>query len=180
MEKQTALKVLHHVRDLNPALPVVVRTRDDADLELLLAAGASEVVPETFESSLTLASHALVLLGIPLKRVVRRIRAVRDHRYSLLRGFFQGESDSVDDPDELRSPRLHSIAIEPGAFACGKTLAQIDLDPIGASVSAIKRRDKRLIEPPPNTRVEAGDVLVLLGTPEQLVVAEMRLLKGRS
>ncbi len=89
-DTQLALRILHHVRALNPGLPVIVRTLDDADLDRLIAAGASEVVPETFESSLMLASHALVLLGVPLRRVVRRIRDVREKRYSLMRGFFHG------------------------------------------------------------------------------------------
>src|SRR3989441_10294960 len=95
-------RILHHVRALNPALPVIVRTLDDADLDRLIAAGAAEVVPEIFESSLMLASHALVLLGVPLKRVVRRIRDVREHRYSLLRGFFHGGTDEAD-PDETNA-----------------------------------------------------------------------------
>ena len=83
-----ALRVLSHVHGLNPGLPVIVRTLDDGDMDRLLQAGATEVVPETFESSLMLASHALILLGVPFKRVVRRIRDVRESRYSLMRGFF--------------------------------------------------------------------------------------------
>jgi len=57
-------------RHLRPDMPVIVRTRDEGDLDRLLAAGATEVVPDTFESSLMLASHALVLLGVPLRRVL--------------------------------------------------------------------------------------------------------------
>src|SRR5258708_4832561 len=107
-DTRLALRILHHVRALNPALPAIVRTLDDADMDRLIAAGASERVPETFESSLMLASHALVLLGVPLRRVVRRIREVREHRYSLMRGFFHGGTDEAEDPDEAREPRLHS------------------------------------------------------------------------
>ncbi len=89
-DTQAALRILHHVHELNPGLPVIVRTLDDGDLDRLIAAGATEVVPETFESSLMLASHALVLVGVPFKRVLRRIRDVREDRYGLLRGFFHG------------------------------------------------------------------------------------------
>src|SRR5258706_15423017 len=99
-DTQLALRIMHHVRVLNPALPAIVRTLDDADMDRLIAGGASEVVPDTFESSLMLASHALVLLGVPLRRVVRRIREVREHRYSLMRGFFHGGTDETEDPDE--------------------------------------------------------------------------------
>ena len=37
-------------------------------------AGATEVVPEVLEGSLMLASHSLLLLGVPLNRVLKRIR----------------------------------------------------------------------------------------------------------
>src|SRR5437899_10933306 len=177
-DTQLALRILHHVRTINPALPVIVRTLDDADLDRLIAAGASEVVPETFESSLMLASHALVLLGVPLRRVVRRIRDVREHRYSLMRGFFHGGTDEAEDPDEAREPRLHSVTLAAGASASGRSLGEIALDELGVRVTALRRRDLRMISPDPQTALQEGDVIVLLGTPEQLAAAEMRLLEG--
>ncbi len=177
-DTQLALRILHHVRALNPALPVVVRTLDDADMDRLIAAGAAEVVPETFESSLMLASHALVLLGVPLRRVVRRIREVREHRYSLMRGFFHGGTDEAEDPDEGREPRLHSVTLAPGAGASGHRLGELKLDELGVRVTALRRRELRMISPDPQTALQEGDVIVLLGTPEQLAAAEMRLLKG--
>jgi CPA2 family monovalent cation:H+ antiporter-2 len=173
-----ALRILHHVRTLNPSLPVIVRTIDDADLDRLIAAGASEVVPETFESSLMLASHALVLLGVPLRRVVRRIRDVREHRYSLMRGFFHGGSDEPEDPDEAREPRLHSVTLAPGSAAPGRSIAELALVEIGAEVTALRRKELRMISPGSDTVLQEGDVIVLRGTSEQLAAAEMRLLQG--
>jgi CPA2 family monovalent cation:H+ antiporter-2 len=178
VDTQLALRILHHVRALNPALPVIIRTLDDADMDELIAAGASEVVPETFESSLMLASHALVLLGVPLRRVVRRIRDVREHRYSLMRGFFHGGTDEAEDPDEAREPRLHSVTLAPGASASGRSLRELALDEVGVRVTALRRRELRMISPDPQTALQEGDVIVLLGTPEQLAAAEMRLLLG--
>jgi CPA2 family monovalent cation:H+ antiporter-2 len=177
-DTQLALRILHHVRALNPALPAIVRTLDDADMDRLIAAGASEVVPDTFESSLMLASHALVLLGVPLRRVVRRIREVREHRYSLMRGFFHGGTDEAEDPDEAREPRLHSVTLATGASATGRSLGEIALDKLGVRVTALRRRELRMISPDPQTALQEGDVIVLLGTPEQLAAAEIRLLQG--
>ncbi len=177
-DTQVALRILHHVRTLNPPLPVIVRTLDDVDLDRLIAAGAAEVVPETFESSLMLASHALVLLGVPLRRVVRRIRDVREHRYSLMRGFFHGGSDAPEDPDEAREPRLHSVTLAGGAHASGRRLEDLALDRLGVQVTALRRHELRMISPDPKTALQQGDVIVLLGTPEQLAAAEMRLLQG--
>ena len=69
-----ALKILHHVQELRPELPVIVRTVDDSEIDKLMDAGATEVVPEVLEGSLMLASHSLLLLGVPLNRVLKRIR----------------------------------------------------------------------------------------------------------
>ena len=80
--------------ELKPTLPVIVRTVDDSAIDELMKAGATEVVPEIMEGSLMLASHALLLLGTPLKQVLRRIRAVREERYGLFRQrFFHGATD---------------------------------------------------------------------------------------
>ena len=87
---RAAVRVLAHVHELNPSVPVIVRARDEADIAPLTAAGASEVVPEAFESGLMLASHTLVWVGVPLSRVMRRVSQVRGERYGLLRGLFHG------------------------------------------------------------------------------------------
>jgi CPA2 family monovalent cation:H+ antiporter-2 len=174
----SALKVLAHAREINPALPVIVRTRDDAGLEKLEEAGAAEVVPDTFESSLMLASHAMLLVGVPVRRVVGQIRAVRGQRYRLLRGFYHGASDDAADLDEANQPRLHTVSLEPGAYAVERTLAELDLGRLDAEVTAVRRRGIRADEPGPETRLQAGDVLVLLGRPDALEKAEARLLQG--
>jgi CPA2 family monovalent cation:H+ antiporter-2 len=179
-DTNAALKILHHARSLHPSLPIIVRTIDDADLDQLIAAGAAEVVPETFESSLMLASHALVLLGVPLKRVVRRIRDVREDRYGLMRGFFHGGTDDVDESGESRGARLRSVPIHAGAYAIGRTLRQIDLEPLGVVVNILRRQDQRLTSPALDTTVLEGDVLVLRGSGEDLEKASMRLLQGVS
>lgn len=80
-----ALEVLSHVRRARPDLPVMVRVRDETHVDELRAAGAIEVVPETLEAGLTIASQVLLLLGVPPRRVMRRVLAQRAKRYPLLR-----------------------------------------------------------------------------------------------
>jgi CPA2 family monovalent cation:H+ antiporter-2 len=174
-DTQLAEKVLHHTHELRPDLPVVVRTLDERDFDRLSKAGAAEVVPESLEASLMLASHALVLVGVPINRVLKRIRQARSERYRLLRGFFHGLSDR--DEDEETQPRLHSIWLTPGASAIGKTLANLNLEGLGCEVSAIRRRGIRAVEPAPETQLEEGDVVVVLGAPEAVSAAEERLLQ---
>lgn len=171
----TAEKILHYCRELRPDLPVLVRTEDERDLSRLVAAGAAEVVPDAQEASLMLGSHALLLMGVPLNRVMRRARDARNARYRLLRGFFKGMSDQPEETD-AESARMYSVMMEPGAFAVGQSLEELALQDV--EVSAIRRHGIRGLEPGPETRLQEGDVVVLLGRPNAVAAAEGRLLQG--
>jgi CPA2 family monovalent cation:H+ antiporter-2 len=177
-DTRAAEKVLHHVQELKPELPVVVRTRDEKDFDLLHRAGAAEVVPESLEASMMLASHALILLGVPINRVLKRIRQTRIARYRTLRGFFHGENDREEDPHELGQPRLHSVRLVVGAYAIERTLRELAIDGLGAEVTVVRRKNIRALEPSEDTRFEAGDVVVLLGVPKALSIVEKRFLQG--
>jgi CPA2 family monovalent cation:H+ antiporter-2 len=174
----SSLKVLHVAHEVAPSVPVVVRTADDAELDRLTEAGAAEVVPETFESSLILASNALLLVGVPVRRVLTLLRDIRKERYRLLRGFYSGATDEPADLDEAAQARLHSVTLSDAAFAVGRSLGELALGATGVDVTAVRRRNIRAEEPGPETRLQGGDVVVLLGTPAALEAAEMRLLQG--
>jgi monovalent cation:H+ antiporter-2, CPA2 family len=172
----TALKILHHVQQLRPELPVIVRTRDDSELDKLLAAGATEVVPEVLEGSLMLASHSLLVLGVPLNRVLMRIRTIREERYSLFRGFFHGASDHADAAENLQ-PRLRTVLLGERAHAIGRSLDELRISGL-VEVTGVRRRGARSIAPAAEWRFEPGDAVVLLGRPGNLMRAEHRLLDG--
>jgi len=174
----SALKILRHVQALRPELPVVVRTLDDTDIDLLKEAGAAEVVAEIMEGSIMLASHALMHLGVPLNRVLNRMRETREQRYSLFRGFYRGISDEEKESGERMQPRLLNVMIAPGSAAVGKTLGELNLGSFLVEVPAVRRRNVRELLPNDETRLEAGDVLVLRGAQENLAAAEIKLLQG--
>ena len=170
----SALKVLHFAHVLAPALPVIVRSHDDTDLDQLRAAGATEVVPEAIEGSLMLTSHALVMLGVPLRRVVHRVQAARDERYASLRGYFHGASDVEEDAERVR---LHSVTLPDNAAAIGKSLRALNLAELGAEVTTVRREKTRLDVTAP-VELQAGDTVVLRGAADKMAKAEARLLKG--
>ena len=174
----SALRILAHVHEARPGLPVIVRTIDDSDVEKLRDAGAAEVVADLMEASLMLASSTLMLVGVPLTRVLRRIRETRESRYELFRGFYRGMTDAAEGDDQALQPRLHSVLVTAGAQAIGKSMQDIDLEKSGVEVTAIRRRNVRTAAPSPEMRVEEGDVLVLLGTEAGVAAAEIRLLQG--
>ncbi len=178
LDTASALKVLANVRAHAPTVPVIVRTVDDHDLEKLQAAGATEVVPEAIEGSLMLASHALALVGVPMRRVIRVVQDQRDARYNLLRGYFRGaDDDTVNEQDE---ERLATVTLPLGNKLQGKPLASLVLHAVGVRVVSLRRMDGKALEPLDDTLLESGDTLVLSGKPEALAVAEDKLLRGRS
>ena len=178
LDTASALKVLANVRAHAPTVPVIVRTVDDHDLEKLQAAGATEVVPEAIEGSLMLASHALALVGVPMRRVIRVVQDQRDARYNLLRGYFRGaDDDTVNEQDE---ERLATVTLPLGNKLQGKPLASLVLHTVGVRVVSLRRSNGKSLEPLDETLLEGGDTLVLSGKPDALAVAEDKLLRGRS
>ncbi|MGQ0511050.1 MAG: cation:proton antiporter domain-containing protein [Betaproteobacteria bacterium] len=177
-ESAEAVRAVAHVLSLNPSVPVIARAREEADIARLTAAGASEIVPEALESGLMLASHTLVWVGVPLSRVVRRVRAVRDEQYGLLRGLFRGTGEDADVSEEAQ-PRLHAVTIAGNARALGGPLDVAALEEIGVQVRAVRRPGTRQRLSPQDAGVlQPGDVVVLLGVPEMLAAAEILLLQG--
>ena len=174
-----AARVLANVHALNAAVPVIVRARDEADIARLTAAGASEVVPEAFESGLMLASHTLVWLGVPLARVMRRVSQVREQQYGLLRGLYHGTSDAPEGGEALQ-PRLHAVTLHAHAAALARPLAALGIEELGAQVRAVRRPGAaKKLAPEEAGALREGDVVVLLGTPQALAAAELRLLEGQ-
>ena len=173
----SALKILHLVREHAPTVPVVVRTIDDADLETLRAAGATEVVPEAIEGSLMLASHALALVGVPMRKVIRLARDARDARYGLLRGYFHGADD--DTVEEREQARLHSVTLPEATRWAGRSLDELALHAVGVTVVGLRRADGGTRPPLPGDALAGGDTLVISGLPEPLALAEAKLLGER-
>ncbi|MGO8857661.1 MAG: cation:proton antiporter [Steroidobacteraceae bacterium] len=175
---EVALRILRSVRELRPDVPVLVRTQDDSKLEELQAAGATEVVPETFEASLMLLSHLLLLLKLPVSRVIRTVNDIRSHRYGMLRQYFRAaDAELLDDSHAFRE-ELHSVILPPHAWAVGRSIDELARRGSKVAVSAVRREGIVGREPGPDTIFKEGDVVVVCGTPEAVEHAETLLLMG--
>jgi len=168
-----ALKLVQQVRAQHPELPVMVRTRDESQVEALRAAGATEVVPETLEAGMMMVAHALTLLDVPITRVLRRLREARSDRYRLLRELFQG--DPTLEGDDATQARLHSVALPPGSSAVGQRIEALGLEADAVEITAVLRAGQRLLNPAPDLLLHSEDVVVLFGAPEALARVEARL-----
>jgi CPA2 family monovalent cation:H+ antiporter-2 len=176
-DADASIRVLANIHALNPSIPVIVRAREESEIERLHAAGASEVVPEALESGLMLASHTLVWIGVPLSRVMRRLRVVRDEHYGLLRGLFHGAGDESEAGHSAQA-RLHSVTLAPSAYAVGRSVSALRLEESGVEIKAVRRAGEGKLAAASGLVLESNDVVVLLGVPESLAAAEIRLLQG--
>jgi CPA2 family monovalent cation:H+ antiporter-2 len=175
---EVALRILRAVRELRPEVPILVRTQDDTKLEELQAAGATEVVPETFEASLMLLSHLLLLMKLPVGRVIRTVNDIRSHRYSMLRQYFrEAGAEHLDETHAFRE-ELHSVILPPHAWAVGRSITDLSLRGSAAKVNAVRRDGIVGRDPGPDTIFKEGDVVVVYGTPEAVEHAETLLLMG--
>ncbi len=173
----SALKILQLVRSHAAQVPVIVRTIDDTDLERLRAAGATEVVPEAIEGSLMLASHALALVGVPMRRVIRLTQQARDARYGLLRGYFHGADDDAGAEDRSQE-RLSSITLPQASPYADQTLGELALHAVGVGVVSLRRASGAVVQAHDAQTLGGGDTLVLSGRPEALALAEEKLLRS--
>ena len=171
----SSLKVLHVAHEVVPNIPVVVRTADDAELDRLTEAGAAEVVPETFESSLILASNALLLVGVPVRRVLTR--SARCARSAIA----CCAASTAAPPTSPTWTKPCSRGCTRCCCPIGRTRGRATLAELGIAelveVTGVRRRGMRSQRPGTDWRFEGGDVVVLLGLPENLALAERRLLR---
>ncbi|HZE44794.1 MAG TPA: cation:proton antiporter [Steroidobacteraceae bacterium] len=173
-----ALRILRSVRELRPDVPILVRTQDDTKLVELQAAGATEVVPETFEASLMLLSHLLLLVKLPVGQVIRTVNDIRSHRYQMLRQYFrEADAEHLDQTHAFRE-ELHSVILPPHAWAVGRSIADLAARGSQATVNAVRRDGIVGREPGADTVFKEGDVVVVYGTPEAVEHAETLLLMG--
>lgn len=177
-DTERSLTIIQAVRRLRADVPVLVRTADDTRLEELLAAGATEVIPETLEAALMLVSHALLVLDVPMSRVVKTVGDIRRHRYSLLRSVFRSDKAGLIDESHALREELHTVVVPPGAWAVSRSIEEARRRGAEVSFSAVRRDGIVGRDPDPEMKLRAGDVVVLYGTPEALEHAEAVLLAG--
>ena len=176
LDVPAAMKVLGHAHSHAPHVPVIVRTKDDLDLEKLQQAGATEVVPEALEGSLMLASHALALVGVPMRRVIRAVQDQRDARYNLLKGYFHGADD--DTLEELEHERLTTVSLPLASPWLGRTVRDLDFHAMGVRLVNLRRASGRSETIDDALELQMGDTLVLSGNTRTLALAEEKLLRG--
>ena len=173
-----SLSIVRAVRRQRKELPILVRAIDDTHLEELLAAGATEVVPETFEAALTLVANTLHMLQVPPSRVIRTVGEIRRQRYQTLRSVIRRDPAGTTEETGVFREALHTVVLPPGAWSIGRSIQEIRQRGAEVSFTAVRRDGITGRDPAPEMTLREGDVVVLFGTPEAQEHAEAVLLAG--
>jgi CPA2 family monovalent cation:H+ antiporter-2 len=164
-----ARRTVQVARGLNQKIHIVVRTRHLRELEELHQLGADDVVPEEFETSIEIFALVLRTYNMPQDFVMRKAEQIRREGYALLR-----RSELPELAHHLRGGTLSDVEvetcrIEADSPAAGKTLAELSVRlRTGASIIAWTRTGVTESNPSKKTQLLAGDVVVLLGTRDQI------------
>ena len=178
-DDKQSIEVIQKIRTMNAEVPILVRTRNDDQLNALQAAGANQVVPESLEGSLMLVSQVLSLSGVPFSKIMRRVQKERKNHYNHLHGFFQGEQTDMSHEARDRIEFAHAILINNDAYCCGKSLASLDLNQRRVHIVALNRDGTETESPELETILKSQDTLVVRGKPRRVERVERYLQEGK-
>jgi len=170
----SAMQTLRIVKADKPSLKTIVRTHNDRFEQVLRDSGATEVIPETLETGLVIASHLLLALKVPGRKVARYLADQRRHRYPMLKEIFRSDVDTLldDNPD---AEILHAIRVFDGDPGANKTIEELIAPYNRITVSALVRDNNRIRSPEPNVRLVSDDVLVVLGPQSEIDELQLEL-----
>jgi CPA2 family monovalent cation:H+ antiporter-2 len=167
-----ARRIAALAREMNPSIYIIVRTRYIAEVEPLYRLGVNEVIPEEFETSVEILSRVLRKFLLPEDDIEEYVEEVRRDGYEMLRGVSHRHSHAVGITGYLAGAEIGTFKVKHGSPLEGQSLREGTLrNSSGVTVLAIKRGDEIIANPDPVWEMSEGDVVLLLGTPEQLSVA---------
>jgi len=151
-------------REMNPRLHIIVRTRYAADVDRLYDAGADDVIPEEFETSVEIFSRVLARYHVPRNVIDAQVKIVRDECYGILRGSCAAIRPTADRvADLLTAGTAETFYVGRGTWPVGRTLGELDLRRrTGATVIAVVRNEESFASPGAEFGVREQDTLVLV------------------
>ncbi len=154
-------------RQLNPHIHIITRTRYLQEMEPLYNMGADEVIPEEFETSIEIFVRLMRRYFVPEEQIERFTAEIRTDGYEMFRTLSHEPVDVEGMQVDLLNEDISSFRVLLYSPVVDKTLAELDLrNAHGVTVLAIRRDSETLPNPAGGVLLLAGDVVVLIGTPD--------------
>lgn len=165
----TAQRIVVMARKMNPDITIITRTRFVQEVESLYRLGADVVIPEEFETSIEIFSRVLHTYNIPENDIHHIIDEIRCDGYSELRGANAPSCSFTAEIKRASGLNVSSWRVENNSPAGGKTLQELNIRKLhGVSVIAIERGGSLAANPDSDDRIEAEDIIFLLGSSEEI------------
>lgn len=175
---RASIQIISIIKQTRPDLPILVRCKDEFELKQLKNYGATHIVAEIFETSLTLSNHLLDAINIPKAKSHHLIQEMRSKDYDLLLKVFTGTYEETMADENAPLGQVKPILIPEGAYCVNKKLKDIDLSACQAEIIAIRSGETKFLKPHSTTKIEANNIIIVYGTPAALEEAESMLLQG--
>ncbi len=161
-------RIVAAVREMNPGVHIIVRTRYLKEMGKLYDLGANEVIPEEFETSLEIFSRVLKKYLVPRDKVDTLTSELRSESYEMLRSRPNGYA--LSDLGALTwNTEINTLEVKSGSTVAGKTIKEVELrKKHGVTVLLVKRGTETIYNPDADTLLQSGDTVLAFGEPGKL------------
>jgi CPA2 family monovalent cation:H+ antiporter-2 len=155
------------IKQLNPSVQVIARTRYINEMQVLFERGADEVIPEEFETSVEILNRVLHAYLIPQSEIEKFIDEVRADGYSMFRSLQPTGETHADLRQFMPHVEIDSYRVAQDAPIDGKTFAEVELrSKYGATALAVRRGTQTFANPEPEMQLKTGDVVIVMAKQE--------------
>jgi CPA2 family monovalent cation:H+ antiporter-2 len=161
-------RIVHRARSLSPSIYIIARTRHIRHAKKLLDLGADEVVSEEFEAAREIFTRALRKYQFPETEITKIVSRLQAWGYGkFIKNTDTGNKVSGFDT-LLHSLRIHTIFVEPGSPAAGKTIQELELmNRFGIADYGFRRDGVTIMQPDETTSLRVGDALIIFTSDEK-------------
>ncbi|PWD99826.1 cation:proton antiporter domain-containing protein [Marinilabilia rubra] len=166
----TAMSITEKVRHLNRHAAIIVRTRQIDDAEDLYRMGATQVLPEEFETAIEMFERVLNKFLMPRDEIEVTIGSIRKNNYGLVRDLKKRPRRSI--LSQLPNLEVSALRVADHSPVADHTLSEMEFrGTYGVTVVAVKRKEKLIDHPGPNTKIHKDDIVYILGKQDQIAHA---------
>jgi CPA2 family monovalent cation:H+ antiporter-2 len=171
-DTQAAVRIVQVAKSIHPTVMTVVRVRYVTETDMLLRAGTDHIVVEEVEAAVEIFSYALSRYLVP-RHVIEKF-ATEAHAADYRMFGHPSRAGAWFEDLRLSGVEIAALSVQAGSTAAGSTLAELELNRrLGVSAVAIRRGGDVRPNPGGGDRLEAGDEIYVLGTPEAIAAASM-------
>ncbi|MDM7919253.1 MAG: cation:proton antiporter [Methanosarcina sp.] len=171
-DEDSTRKIVEKAKELNPNVCVIAKVRDLQEMKRLNALGADEIIPEEYETSVEIFVRLLEKYLVPKENIEKMVSDLRANGYRRLRKLSvdPGNDIGFSIKDELPGVDIQVLKVGSGSSFDGKTLAEMEFrKKHGVTVLSVRRGQNIIHTPEGGFLLQAKDVCVLLGKPENLL-----------